>query len=401
MNASIKAGLRKLKERKGDWPTFLNQVLRGLRWHTPRSTKYSPFELAFSFQPRIHVIDEDLDEDETEEMEDLLAGKESSNDDETSFARNGTEECKSSQEAKFEEARKNINAEQQKQKDTYDEKRAHNHSFKKGDFVLLQNTRKRTRKGEELNANFTGPFIVRRVTKVNTAYLDSVAGKSLKRPVSCSRLKLFKEAAGNKEQQQPQFSRLDFRPPHTVEMKGMAVQLGLPEKVVKNRPLFGESKQFCSHSKPQESKTFKVLGDGNCLFRCFSYFVTGDEDHHAAVRHGIVDFMRKDPDLIFSTLLGDVEEYLSRGVDRPATYESNSQIHWGTDIEISAFATLCKCSVIVWKDQADSSSTECWVVYDPLQPPNSRKTGQKKNKSNGFTCLLHAPFHHFNIVLDP
>ena len=200
----------------------------------------------FSFKPRIHVIDDDLDDDETREMEDVLAGKDSSDEDENRFA-NSTSQRRTSQEAKFQDARENIHAEQKRQKERYDEKRAHNYSFKKGDLVLLQNTRKRTRKGEELNAHFTGPFIIKRITKVNTAYLESVDGKSLKRPVSCSRLKLFKQAAGNPGQQ-PQFRRrLDFRPPQIVEMKTMAVELGLSEEFVKNRLVFGEPKQFCSH----------------------------------------------------------------------------------------------------------------------------------------------------------
>ncbi|KAL8625783.1 hypothetical protein ACOMHN_012375 [Nucella lapillus] len=92
MNASIKAGLRKLKERRGDWPKFLNQVLRGLRWRSPRSTKCSPFELAFGFQPRIHIVDEDLAEDEEQELGDILAGKGSSDDNDSHFAGDASEQ---------------------------------------------------------------------------------------------------------------------------------------------------------------------------------------------------------------------------------------------------------------------------------------------------------------------
>lgn len=40
------------------------QVLRGIRWSTPRSTKYSPYELVFTFKPRIlPTIDEEDDDD--------------------------------------------------------------------------------------------------------------------------------------------------------------------------------------------------------------------------------------------------------------------------------------------------------------------------------------------------
>ncbi|KAL8569786.1 hypothetical protein ACOMHN_006512 [Nucella lapillus] len=111
--------------------------------------------------------------------------------------------------------------------------------------------------------------------------------------------------------------------------------------------------------------------------------------------------MRKDPSFIFSTILqGDVGEYLASGINTPATHTNNSRSHWGTDIEIAAFATLCKCTVLVWKDQ-DANVPEYWVPYEPLQPPNMRKTRRKKTESTGITCLLHAPFDHLTVVLDP
>ena len=53
MNQSLKTGLRKLRDAKNEWPKNLNLVLRGIRAQTTRSTKFSPFELLFGFQPRI------------------------------------------------------------------------------------------------------------------------------------------------------------------------------------------------------------------------------------------------------------------------------------------------------------------------------------------------------------
>ncbi|KAL8569156.1 hypothetical protein ACOMHN_020283 [Nucella lapillus] len=140
MNTSIKAGLRKLKERRGDWPKFLNQVLRGLRWRSPHSTKYSPFELAFGFQPRIHIVDEDLAEDEEQELGDILAGKGSSDDNDSHFAGDASER-RSSQETKHKQAYENIRREQERQSDAYNQKRTQTQVFKKGDRVLLRNTR--------------------------------------------------------------------------------------------------------------------------------------------------------------------------------------------------------------------------------------------------------------------
>ncbi len=58
MNKSVKTGLRKLKKNPKDWPSRVNLVLRGMRYHKPRATKFSPYELLYGFQPRI--IDENL-----------------------------------------------------------------------------------------------------------------------------------------------------------------------------------------------------------------------------------------------------------------------------------------------------------------------------------------------------
>ncbi|KAL8587182.1 hypothetical protein ACOMHN_013269 [Nucella lapillus] len=144
------------------------------------------------------------------------------------------------------------------------------------DRVLLQNTRKRTRKGEELDPHFTGPFTVIRVTNVNTAYVEK-DGNCLKQPVSSSRLKLFKPSEAqaeseNAQHQQPQAERqpeverqpqaerqprderhFDFRPPELAEMKTMALKLSVREELVKNRPPFGEPKPFSFRKKPNIS----------------------------------------------------------------------------------------------------------------------------------------------------
>ena len=40
---------------------------------------------------------------------------------------------------------------------------------------------------------------------------------------------------------------------------------------------------------PPDMRTVKhIRGDGNCLFRAFSYIITGSEEQHMAVRTAIV-----------------------------------------------------------------------------------------------------------------
>ncbi|KAL6723417.1 hypothetical protein Aduo_018427 [Ancylostoma duodenale] len=46
---------------------------------------------------------------------------------------------------------------------------------------------------EQLEANFTNPYIIDRITKANTVYLARMNGTLLKKTVSSARLKLFVE----------------------------------------------------------------------------------------------------------------------------------------------------------------------------------------------------------------
>ena len=399
MNASVKGGLRKLKEHKGDWPNFLNQVLRGMRWHTPRSTKFSPFELAFGHKPRIddYSIEDEVALDLA--AAEILQGNDTQKDEADEAADVDCQDRKArSQEDMHQRAHENIQAEQERQRKRYDEKRQKT-PFKEGDRVLLQNTRKRSRKGEELDPHFSGPYVISRITNVNTAYLDGA-----KRAVSVSRLKHVANAAEAPRKRRvvrPEEVQYEFRAPDEQEMKTMATLLGLPEDSVKNRPKFGIQKKFSSLSPPKSTTAYKTKGDGNCLFRSFSYFVTGDESNHPAVRHGITEYMKSDPSGIFTTILQeDPRKYLSRGMSTQATPGKASGPHWGTDFEVSAFATLCKYTVFVWKTQHDPNIPEYWVPYEPLTPPGTRKSRSKDKESTGITCLLHSPPAHFDVVLD-
>ena len=37
---------------------------------------------------------------------------------------------------------------------------------------------------------------------------------------------------------------------------------------------------------------FRILGDGNCLFRALSYVITGQQFYHAQIRHKIINHMK-------------------------------------------------------------------------------------------------------------
>lgn len=328
--------------------------------------------------------------------------------------------------------------------------------FKVGDKVLVENTRKKGRKGVPLEDNFSGPYTIVKINK------HSALLRGLKRRVALHRLKIFddddddddgkpkkstdddddakkkksndgddekdnrKKNADEKEKKNktgdaynskenkngqkrkndhdetkdekkkrknsdPQESEapqnLKFVPPTLEDLRIMIERLGMLN-VQEKLPPFGEPKEFQAKTPPRD--IVHVKADGNCLFRSFSVFLTSSEENHASVRRAITEFMLKDQSKIFSTLLGcPVADYLAKGVGTEATSESCGRKHWGTDIEISAFATVTRSRVVVFQDK--------WLRYPPLHHPNSRRT--RKNIESGITCLLHHPPNHFNLVL--
>ena len=81
----------------------------------------------------------------------------------------------------------------------------------------------------------------------------------------------------------------------------------------------------------------RIRGDGNCLFRSFSYIITGSEEQHMAVRIAILNHMID----IAHFLLGhhippqysSVQDYIQdKGMDQPHI--------WGTEIEMFTLAHL-------------------------------------------------------------
>ena len=55
-----------------------------------------------------------------------------------------------------------------------------------------------------------------------------------------------------------------------------------------------QMRSTCGIDTPPHTRHIKPIGkDGNCLFRCFSYMITGSENQHFEVRAMIVTYMPK------------------------------------------------------------------------------------------------------------
>jgi len=80
--------------------------------------------------------------------------------------------------------------------------------------------------------------------------------------------------------------------------------------------------------------TTNVRGDGNCLFRCLSQEIYGNEDYHDFLRLLMCDYVNKNK--IRSS------KYVKRMLNPK---------EWGTDVEFCAAAVIFGCRVFVFIDK--------------------------------------------------
>ena len=108
-------------------------------------------------------------------------------------------------------------------------------------------------------------------------------------------------------------------------------------------PLIVKHKNSSELVKPLEkpSKLYRILGDGNCLFRALSYAITGRQNYHSLVREKIVQHIRHKEHALLAHMNGSVNEYLAR------TGMTNQHV-WGTDIEIIAASSLLETDIYVY-----------------------------------------------------
>ena len=92
---------------------------------------------------------------------------------------------------------------------------------------------------------------------------------------------------------------------------------------------------------------YDVQPDGNCLFRAFSYMLVGMESKYDVIRQKICDFIVREENMR-QFLDVDKNKKLITGAEYVILSKMRENKIWGTDVEVNAFAMMCKCNVYVY-----------------------------------------------------
>ena len=100
-------------------------------------------------------------------------------------------------------------------------------------------------------------------------------------------------------------------------------------------------------------------GDGNCMFRSFSYVITGSQAQHMAVRQAILDHM-----VAISHLLYAHQYDLFAGYSSVQQYIEDTKMNqnetWGSDIEIITLSHLINTCIFTYSTQDQN-----WYRFSP------------------------------------
>ena len=95
-------------------------------------------------------------------------------------------------------------------------------------------------------------------------------------------------------------------------------------------------------TRPNNRKVKHIEGDGNCLFRSFSYIITGSEEHHMDIRCAIVNHMVDIAHLLCGAHVPSQHMSIQQYI---AATRMNHSASWETDVEIYTLSHLLHTSV--------------------------------------------------------
>ncbi|XP_062600038.1 uncharacterized protein LOC134261634 [Saccostrea cucullata] len=151
---------------------------------------------------------------------------------------------------------------------------------------------------------------------------------------------------------------------NTCEKIGLTFRdLGLYDEIYDNQNL----------GKPLDC--LKIIGDGNCLFRCFACAICGDQETHSYFRQIITSFISERKEAIYNN------EYPREYLERSRMRERGV---WGTEIELHYSALCFNITIYVYTKYGPKHD---WLEFKP--------TSQTDGKA---IYLYHKDGNHYDIV---
>ena len=104
----------------------------------------------------------------------------------------------------------------------------------------------------------------------------------------------------------------------------------------------------------------RIVADGNCLFRCLSYALTGSESQYHSIRTKICDHLISIAHFMLPHITGRYNQQYTSIQQYLQDTRMDINYVWGTDVEIMTFAHIANTKVLVY-----TASTDTWLMYKP------------------------------------
>ena len=250
----------------------------------------------------------------------------------------------------------NIAHAQSKQKKNYDARNCGETTLQKGDKVVIKNPKRIHRMGGKLKPRWIGPYVVREIlAKSRLKLYNESTKKLLKNIYHASSVKLYTPNTGGDSEVEFEEKEMEIEEkinsPNLDDSLHAKTQPAAHLQISRERRhLLCKQLKLSIHKLPSLGKmllsqkphrTRKVVGDGNCFFRCICNVLTGNESSHLSLRDSMVHHMQKKS--------SELSDYLSKNID---TYLNESGMEengvWATDAEIMAGASLLETDIIVF-----------------------------------------------------
>ena len=137
-------------------------------------------------------------------------------------------------------------------------------------------------------------------------------------------------------------------------------------------------------------KQINIDKDGNCFYKCVSYFLYGTIDYHREIRDIISNVCKANLEELCNfqeTVEIRKDKYiLTRNYIDMISDEGN----WATNIDISVTAYIYNINIAIYLKNEDDEDLRYAHLY----------SYEENNYKNPLLLLLNENFNHFNILYD-